>query len=108
ILAAMIIEKASGRSLYDLIDERILRPLKLERTIPSNRRTIPAVANGYYKNKPVIVNGKFRINPQWEWAGGGFASTAGDLARWAKALYGGQVLPQPLLDEMLNSTSVGE
>lgn len=108
ILAAMIIERASGKTLYDLIGERIVRPLKLERTIPSNSLTIPDTANGYFEDKPVIVNGKFRINPQWEWAGGGFASTTGDLSRWAKALYGGQVLPQPLLDQMLNSTTVGE
>jgi D-alanyl-D-alanine carboxypeptidase len=108
IIVAMIIERASGRTPYDLVDERIIRPLKLERTIPSNSLTLPETANGYFENKPVIVNGKFRVNPQWEWAGGGFASTTSDLARWAKALYEGQVLPQPLLDQMLSSTSVGE
>jgi len=108
ILAGMIIEKATGKSLNDQIVDRILKPSGLERTIPSNSMTIPDVANGYLENKPVIVGGKFTINPQWEGAGGGFASNAEDLAQWASMLYGGDVLPQKSLDEMFNSTSSGE
>jgi D-alanyl-D-alanine carboxypeptidase len=108
ILVGMIIEKVTGRKLYDLIDERILKPFKLDRTIPSNSLTLPDVANGYYEGTPLIVNGKFRINPQWEWAGGGFASNAQDLARWASTLYGGEVLLPKSLEEMFSSTSSGE
>ena len=108
ILIGLIVERATGRTLYDEIAERILRPLKLDRTIPANSRTLPEVANGYLANKPVIVGGKFIANPQWEWAGGGFASTAEDLARWAWALYGGDVLQKDSLAEMLHSTTTGE
>ena len=108
ILAGMIIERAAGKTLYEEAAEKLLQPLKLERTIPSNSVMLPEVANGYFENKPVIVGGKFILNPQWEWAGGGFASTAEDLARWAKALYSGDALEPESLKEMLNSTSVGE
>jgi D-alanyl-D-alanine carboxypeptidase len=108
ILAGMIIERATGQSLYDEIARRILKPLKLDGTIPSNSLTLPRVANGYFQNKPVIVGGRFTVNPQWEWAGGGFASTAEDLARWARALYAGDVLQKKSLDEMLQSTTTGE
>lgn len=108
ILVGLIVERATGKTLYELIAEKFLKPLKLERTIPSNSVTLPEVSNGYFGNKPVIVGGKFIVNPQWEWAGGGFASTAGDLARWAWVLYSGDVLQKKSLEEMLNSTSVGE
>jgi D-alanyl-D-alanine carboxypeptidase len=108
IILGLLIEKATGKTLYDQINERILGPLKLDQTIPSNARTLPRVANGYFQNKPIIVGGKFIANPQWEWAGGGFASTAGDLARWARALYGGDVLKAVSLDEMLSSATTGE
>jgi D-alanyl-D-alanine carboxypeptidase len=37
-----------------------------------------------------------------EWTGGGFASTAEDLAKWAKALYEGKVLKPEALAQMLN------
>jgi hypothetical protein len=36
----------------------------------------------------VIVDGQFAINPQFEWRG--IASTAEDLALWARALYEGR------------------
>jgi D-alanyl-D-alanine carboxypeptidase len=108
ILIGMVIEKVTGRRLYDLVSERILKPWKLDRTIPSDTITLPDVANGYLEGKPVIVDGKFTINPQWEWAGGGFASNAEDLARWASELYGGDVLSPKSLEEMFSSTSTGE
>ena len=108
ILIGLIVEKVTGKNLYEEIAENFLKPLKLDRTIPSNALVLPQTANGYFQNKPVIVNGKFIFNPQWEWAGGGFASTPEDLARWAKALYEGEVLEKKYLDEMLAGTSVGE
>jgi D-alanyl-D-alanine carboxypeptidase len=108
ILIGLIVEKATGKSLYEEITENFLKPLKLDHTIPSNALILPQTANGYFQNKRVIVNGKFLFNPQWEWAGGGFASTSEDLARWARALYEGEVLQAKYTDEMLNGTSVGE
>src|SRR5262249_302613 len=63
---------------------------------------------GYLNGKPVIVNGRFTINPQWEWAGGGFASSAEDLSRWAAMLYSGKILTPKSLDAMFNSTTTGE
>jgi len=108
ILVGLIIEKVSGKTLYESINERLLNPYKLERTIPSNASALPEVANGYVENKPLIVDGKFTINPQWEWAGGGFASTAEDLARWGGLLYSGSILSPASMDEMLKSTTFGE
>lgn len=107
ILVGLAVEKTTGKTLYALVAERILKPLRLDATIPSDAPSLPSVANGYLKGKPVIVGGRFTINPQWEWAGGGFASTAKDLARWAQALYGGQVLRPETSGGMLQSlTSV--
>jgi D-alanyl-D-alanine carboxypeptidase len=108
ILAGMIIEKVSGKTLYGLVDELILKPRHLQRTIPSNALVLPEMSNGYLSGKPVIVKGRFTINPQWEWAGGGFASTAENLSRWAAMLYSGQILKPHSLDEMFNSTTTGD
>lgn len=99
ILVAMVIEKVSGKTAYDEIERRFLKPLKLTNTIPSVSRTLPGLATGYARGippftttGPTIVDGKLVFNPQMEWGGGGFASTPEDLARWAHALYGGKVL----------------
>ena len=40
----------------------------------------------------VLVEGRFVFDPSFEGCGGGWASTPRDLARWARALFGGEVL----------------
>jgi D-alanyl-D-alanine carboxypeptidase len=115
ILAGMVIERVTGATLYSEVTRRFLKPLKLDHIIPQEGRIIPGVANGYSQftmlagpGGAMIVDGKFTINPQVEWAGGGFASTAEDLARWARSLYGGELIKQPYKDQMLTGTNTGE
>jgi CubicO group peptidase (beta-lactamase class C family) len=50
----------------------------------------------------MIQAGKFIINPQFEWTGGGYASTAEDLARWAKMIYEGRSFSADLLPQVLD------
>ncbi|KPK01149.1 MAG: hypothetical protein AMS20_14185 [Gemmatimonas sp. SG8_28] len=50
----------------------------------------------------MLVDGVFAFNPQFEWTGGGIASTAEDLARWGKALYEGRAFDATLLPVMLD------
>lgn len=99
IVLGMILERVTGRRAYDEIRARFLEPLGLEGTIPSTSRTLPRLAQGYAgAGNPfggwdaMLDAGRFRFNPQFEWAGGGFASTGRDLARWAARLYGGNLL----------------
>jgi hypothetical protein len=53
----------------------------------------------------MIVNGKFVINPQFEWTGGGYASTARDLARWAEMIYEGKAFSPDLLPQVVDGVS---
>jgi D-alanyl-D-alanine carboxypeptidase len=109
ILLGMIIEGITGRPCYDLIRERLLVPLGLDDTVPSDSRSIPGLIMGYAgpgnpfggTDEVLTADGRFVINPQFEWAGGGFASTTSDLARWARALYTGQAFAPELLPTML-------
>ncbi|HEX7121753.1 MAG TPA: serine hydrolase domain-containing protein, partial [Gemmatimonadaceae bacterium] len=83
IVLGMIIEKITGRRYYDLAREQLLEPLRLTNTVPSDRQVIPGLSQGYAgPNNPfggtdaMVVDGRFAINPQFEWTGGGMASTA--------------------------------
>jgi D-alanyl-D-alanine carboxypeptidase len=112
IVLGMIMEKVTGKKFYDLAKTRVLDPLKLADTRPSDRPKIKGLVQGYAgANNPfggkdaVLENGKFIINPQFEWTGGGYASTTADLARWAKMMYEGKGFPPDMLPEMLNGTS---
>ena len=109
ILLGMIMEEITGRRCYDLIGEDFLDPLGLEDTVPSDSRSIPGLVQGYAgpenpfggTDEVLLPDGRFVINPQFEWAGGGFASTSSDLARWARALYTGHAFDPVLLPLML-------
>ncbi|HEX9003456.1 MAG TPA: serine hydrolase domain-containing protein [Blastocatellia bacterium] len=110
ILVGMIFERASGKTVYGEVQRRILNKLKLKETLPSDSRVIPGLITGYSQvGSPfgfegrTIIEGKFVVNPQMEWCGGGFASTAQDLARWAKFLYEGKVVDRASLDELLQA-----
>ena len=112
IVLGMIIEKVTGRKFYDEANTRLLKPLKLTGTIPQDGPKLKGVVQGYAgPNNPfggtdeMIVNGKFAINPQFEWTGGGYASTAQDLARWAKMIYEGKAFSPELLPQVLDGVS---
>lgn len=80
IVLGMIIEKFTGRPYYDELLRRILGPLRLANTIPSDRPQLAGVVNGYARPKntlggfdATIENGRMKLNPQMEWTGGGIA-----------------------------------
>lgn len=109
IVLGMIIEFWSDKGFYHEANRRLLKPLKLKNTIPQDGRRIKGVIQGYAgPNNPfggsdrMIENGKFVINPQFEWTGGGYASTAEDLARWAKMFYEGKAFSPDLLPQVLD------
>jgi D-alanyl-D-alanine carboxypeptidase len=105
IVLGMIIERITGRPYYTELQRRLLEPLRLTNTIPSDRRAMPGVANGYAGPRndlggydaSIGADGLFAVNPQFEWTGGGVASTTGDLARWGKLLYEGKAFPDSLV-----------
>jgi D-alanyl-D-alanine carboxypeptidase len=107
IVLGIIIERVTGNDLYDLVNRRLLEPQRLAMTTPSQSRIIAGLIPGHSGKGspfgiegPSIRDGKVIFNPQCEWAGGGFVSTSEDLARWARALYGGDVLKRESLQLM--------
>jgi D-alanyl-D-alanine carboxypeptidase len=108
----VIMESITRRALYDEIQKRFLGPLKLTRIVPSTSRRIPGLIPGYAGPRDplglpdeVMVKGEFVINPQFEWAGGGFATSALDLARWGRELYMGRAL-SPAARKMMIDAAV--
>ncbi|MGB2912367.1 MAG: serine hydrolase domain-containing protein, partial [Pyrinomonadaceae bacterium] len=101
-------EKVTGKKFYDVANKRLIKPLKLTNTIPQDGLKLKGVVQGYAgANNPfggkdeMIANGKFIINPQFEWTGGGWATTTEDLARWAKMMYEGKAYDNALLPQVL-------
>ena len=112
IVLGMIVEKTGGAPYYQRLRQQVLVPHRLKDTVPVEGRTVPGLVQGYAgPNNPfggtdeMIKDGKFAINPQFEWTGGGLAVTAIDLARWAKLLYEGKVIDASLMDDLLEGVT---
>lgn len=108
IVLGMIIEKVAGTQYYDELRKRILERHRLTDTVPADSRTVPGLVQGYAGDKnpfggtdEMIKDGRFAVNPQFEWTGGGLAVTALDLAKWGKLLYEGKAFDPSMLPIML-------
>lgn len=110
MVLGLIVEQITGAKYYDLIRDRFLTPLSLKGAVPSTSRRIPGLVQGYVgPGDPILPAGEVMkdgvmvINPQLEWAGGGFATNAVDLARWGHELYGGKSLSAKARALMIDS-----
>ena len=108
IVLGLIMEGLTGTKLYDEVQRRFLTPLRLTRVAPTTSRRVPGLVPGYAGPRDplglpdeVMANGVFVINPQFEWTGGGFATSARDLARWGHALYTAKAISPKMRDLML-------
>ena len=109
IVLGMIIERVTRKPFYDEARRRLIRPLKLSNTIAQEGPVMKGVIQGYagegnpFGGKDAMIeNGRFVVNPQLEWTGGGWASTSLDLARWAKMYFEGKAFSSTLLPQVLD------
>jgi CubicO group peptidase (beta-lactamase class C family) len=95
-----IIEKVSGKTYARMLSSRLFEPLGLKDTgLDGDDLVLPHRALGYRREGENLVYAHSE-SLTVPWAAGAMYSTTGDLARWAKALYGGKVLSPASLKEM--------
>ncbi|UBU08468.1 serine hydrolase domain-containing protein [Nonomuraea gerenzanensis] len=112
VLARLLIEKITGRSLAEEMRRLILDPLGLSGTVvPDASPELPEPhAHLYYRyddagqERTIDVT---RYNPTWVSTGGDMISTTRDLHTFISALMGGRLLPAPLLEEMCTPVATG-
>ncbi|MDX2304359.1 MAG: serine hydrolase domain-containing protein [Microscillaceae bacterium] len=104
LILGIILEKITGKSVYEEVKQRIIAPLRLKNTFPSVSRELDGLVCGYsMPNSPfgfsgaMIVQGQLVLNPQFEWTGGGYVSSVDDLSFWIKSLMEEKVLNQSML-----------
>ncbi|MFI7003034.1 serine hydrolase domain-containing protein [Nocardia sp. NPDC050175] len=112
VLARLLIENVTGRSLAAEMQRLIFDPLGLTGTVvPDFQTEIPEPhAHGYY---PYQDGDEWKIvdtssmNPSWISAGGDMISTTRDLQTFISALMSGKLLPASLLAEMRTPHATG-
>ena len=96
-----VVEGASGQKFADFVAENVLKPAAMDRArVDSVSDIIPGRAQGYrLTDKGVLVNSPLADN-SYKVPGGGFVSTAEDLARFAVALQTYKLLKRETLELM--------
>jgi D-alanyl-D-alanine carboxypeptidase len=124
IALGLVLERVTGRSVADLIHDRIVRPLNLRHTylaVDSVSRDGDKLAHGYEPDAahlaPLLPPGvppgvafvgpargdhvdATAISPAWAWAAGAIVSTPRDWAVFLSALMSGRLMPAAQLAEM--------
>ncbi len=115
ILLGMLIEKTSDRPYYEILQQNLLGPLRLQETFPALSRENERLPAGYSRlpesfmmPPKVVADGRYVFNPQLEWSGGGLLSSTADLARWGAAYYRGGLFPGELQEKIITPNSHGE
>jgi D-alanyl-D-alanine carboxypeptidase len=117
ILLGLVIEKATRSSAAEELQRRILDPLELESLQLQGREKVQghwARAYADYdddgERDPAPSGVTLVPSPSAAtaaWTAGAMVGDAGDLARWAKALFGGRVLEPDSLRQMRTVVSSG-
>ncbi|MFD1530454.1 serine hydrolase domain-containing protein [Pseudonocardia aurantiaca] len=109
IVAALLIERLTGRPYGVEITERILRPLRLNQTsVPGTDPSVPEPhAHGYTEVEGEGWADATEMNPSLDWAAGEMISTTTDLNRFLHALLGGELLGPATLGAMRETVETG-
>jgi len=107
-LLGVIIEKASGKSYWQFVNERIFKPLGMNVTrstdpkpIVQNRASGYEWKNDHFENRPVLL-------PTIAFSAGSLLSIVGDMAKWDAALYTEKLLKKSSLDQIWTAATMND
>ncbi|MEU2272912.1 serine hydrolase domain-containing protein [Streptomyces olindensis] len=105
VLAAQVIEKATGHAYGDEIKRRIIDPLHLTSTsVPGDRTTLPKPSSRAYSKLAKTATGPTydvtELNPSLAYGSGEMVSDSADVTRFYSALLRGRLLPPEQLKKM--------
>lgn len=107
ILLGLVIEKVGGKPYGDLLHQRIFEPLGMKDSgLDTDSLVLAKRARGYTVRDGVMVRER-PMSMEVGWAAGAIYSTAHDLLRWERGLYGGNLLSPASLKAMTTAGKGG-
>jgi CubicO group peptidase (beta-lactamase class C family) len=108
VLLGHVVEKASGMSYEEYVEEMIFGKLGMsESRYCDNTEVVKGRTSGYGD-----MGGALRRAPQndhtWPFSAGSLCSSAGDLVTWLRALHGGAVLSDSAYREMTSPAQLAD
>jgi CubicO group peptidase (beta-lactamase class C family) len=107
-LLGLVVEKASGMTYGDYVEQKIFAPLGMKRSMYCNSgAVVERRAHGYQYQDREVRRAPMNIHT-WPFAAGSLCSTAGDMVTWLRALHGGKVLSPASYVEMIAPSSLND
>lgn len=101
VLLGMVIEKISGRTFEDFLEQRIFKPLAMTATRFGNSRDVIKNLNPTWYMWENNALRRFDLDyPKWSYPGAGLNTTISDLAKWDAALYSEKLVRRSTLERM--------
>ncbi|MFM8347993.1 MAG: serine hydrolase domain-containing protein [Bacteroidota bacterium] len=99
-LLSAVMETASGKDYLTLMQETVLNPLAMRHTVADRLDSIIVGRGRYY-----LRNGQYApyVDNSYKWAGGGYLSTAADLAVFGNGLLTNKLIRKETLQEFIRS-----
>jgi D-alanyl-D-alanine carboxypeptidase len=105
VLLGMVIEKISGRTFEDFLEQRIFKPLTMTATRFGNSRDVIKNLNPTWYMWENDALRRFDLDyPKWSYPGAGLNTTISDLAKWDAALYTEKLVKRSTLERMWTRT----
>ncbi len=107
VILGLLVEKVTGRTWEREVEQRVLKPLRLnDTTLPRNDTEI----HGPHARSYSLVNGKTVDTTHWNpsvfWGAGDIISTTADLGTFFAALFNGKLLKPAQQAELTRTTAV--
>ncbi len=110
-LVSAVVEGAANRDFLPFMREAVFRTIGLRHTVADHTDSLITHRTRFYavEDDGTLVNAPY-VDNSYKWAGGGFLSTAEDLARFGDAMMNGPFLTPATRDELFTSlrTNGGE
>ncbi|MFV9459255.1 serine hydrolase domain-containing protein [Rhodococcus sp. NM-2] len=106
-LLGVVLEKAAGKPLGDLLKERIFTPLGMDASsVVLTPQMSEPILHGYTNERGVFEDSTF-WNPTAFLNSGNMNSTVAEVARWVRALGTGELLSDTAFTEMMADKTAG-
>ncbi|MDC6349998.1 serine hydrolase [Zeaxanthinibacter sp. PT1] len=105
-LLSRVMEVVSGMPFSDYVKARVLDPLGMQNTIPEIPGHLPQSAATFYTRNFTGFRKAVPVDNRYKLAGGGYLSTAADIALLGEAYRSGSLSDTALQSEFLSSMSV--
>jgi D-alanyl-D-alanine carboxypeptidase len=107
LVLAEVLERATGKSMAQLLQKRIFDPLHLDHTAVAETTAIAAPTFHAYTAERGHYEDSTYWNPTWALGSGNLNSTVEDLGRWGRALGSGELLSVKAHEEQVSSANAG-